>query len=247
MSDDTPTQRYPEGFPIPDGQAGQAPQTPQPGSDAPTERFDATMQPDGTVQPAAAVPPAGTVPPASTPPSGDGGERKQRGLLIGLGIAAGALLLALIGVLIWVAVSAGSPSPEPTASDSSSPSPTPTESESPTPTPTPTESTTPTPAPPAPDPAPEVIVSYTTSARSVDCTSGNPVPVTFNWNTTGSSVNFAIGSEFADTAPYQTGLPAVGGITVDYQCGQASGEQVYSIAVFHNSDVIGRQTIVITE
>ena len=71
--------------------------------------------------------------------------------------------------------------------------------------------------------------------------------MTFNWNTTGQSVTFGVGTDQAESAPYDTNLPAVGGITIDYQCGQPGGQQKYSIAVFHNGGVLARNTIVVTE
>jgi hypothetical protein len=94
-----------------------------------------------------------------------------------------------------------------------------------------------------------VIVSYSVSDNNVDCTEsgGNPIPITFNWNTTGTSVNFGVGTDFADSQPYTTGLPGVGGVTIDYQCGQSGSQQKYAIAVFHNGEVIARKTMVVKE
>jgi hypothetical protein len=111
-----------------------------------------------------------------------------------------------------------------------------------TPEPTPSETEEPPPPPPPSD-----IVSYTVSKKTVDCSSNNPVPITFNWNTTGESVSFGVGTDFADSQPYESGLPPVGGRTIDYQCGQSGNQQKYSIAVFHNGSVIARQTIVVKE
>ena len=59
---------------------------------------------------------------------------------------------------------------------------------------------------------------------------------------------FGIGTEFAESQPYQSGLQAVGGITVNYQCGEEAPDQVYSIAAIGpNGDVIGRETITVRD
>ncbi|MBN9607122.1 MAG: hypothetical protein J0G30_10975 [Actinomycetales bacterium] len=195
---------------------------------------------------------AGDAPTQRLAPVDDGTELRRergrsRGLLIAL-VVGGAVLLLVVVVLLILLLGDRGPAPVPTSSAtptaSLSPSPTPsaTPSASPSPTPTPTETVAPPPPPP-----PSPIVSYTVSTRNVDCSSGDPVPLTFNWNTTGESVTFAVGTDTAESAPYQTDLPPVGGITIDYQCGQPSGQQIYSIATFHNGSVIGRQSLAVRE
>lgn len=241
MSDDTPTQRYPEGFPPP---GGQQPGGQQQGADAPTERFSAagTQQPVGDVPPGATVPPAGTVPPTAATASGDDGKRKQRGVIIGLAIAAGVLLLALIGLLIWLAVSSGSPTVAPT--DSPTPSETPSESPEPSPTPTPTETeTTPPPPPPA-----DAIASYTASTEQVDCTAsgGTPVPVTFSWAATGTMLWFGVGTDDAHADPYGD-FPLNYTMDFDYQCGQQGAQQRYTITVQRTDGTFESRTLVIRE
>lgn len=95
-------------------------------------------------------------------------------------------------------------------------------------------------APPPPSP----IVSYTVSSTDAGCPdTSSSVPLTFNWNTTGASVSFGIATDFADNQPYRSDLPAVGGITVDYQCGNPSTK--FAIAVFFNGDVIDRETLTV--
>jgi outer membrane biosynthesis protein TonB len=170
-------------------------------------------------------------------------------VLIGVGAA---LLIAIIVLLIILfGGKGGTPSADPTPSTTptATPTATPTPSVTPTPTPTPTPTVEPEPEPTQapPPPPPSDIVSYNVSKKTVDCSSNNPVTITFNWNTTGESVNFGVGTDFADAQPYESGLPAVGGRTIDYQCGQTGNQQKYSIAVFHNGDVIARQTIVVKE
>lgn len=176
-------------------------------------------------------------------------ERQKSRTLLYVLIGVGAALLVTIIVLLIVLLGGdrGTPTADPTPS--STPSATPTASESPTPTPTatPTPEPEPTQAPPPPPPPPSDIVSYTVSQKTVDCSSNNPVTLTFNWNTTGESVSFGVGTDFADSQPLESGLPAVGGKTWDYQCGQPGNQQKYSIAVFHNGNVIARQTMIVKE
>jgi hypothetical protein len=248
VSDDTPTQRYPEGFPPPGGSTPPAtPPEPTP-SDAPTERFAA---PAGPAEPATipfadpnapvgTVPPAGTVPPVAATASGDGGRNK--GLIIALAVIAGVLLLTLIGVLLWIALGNGSPNPGPTDSPTPSPTPTPTESESPSPSPTPTQTEAP-PPPPA-----DVITSYTASTQSVDCTGqgGGSVPVTFSWATTGETLWFGVGTDDARAEPYGE-FPLNYTMDFDYQCGQTDQQQRYTITVLRADGSTQSETIVIRE
>ena len=181
-------------------------------------------------------------------------ERKKSRTLMYILIGVGAvLIIAIIVLLVFLfGGDKGTPTADPTPS--STPSATPTVSENPTPSPTPTPTPTVEPVPdpeptqaPPPPPAPSDIVSYTVSKKTVDCSSNNPVPITFNWNTTGESVSFGVGTDFADAQPYESNLPAVGGRTIDYQCGQSGNQQKYSIAVFHNGAVIARQTMIVKE
>lgn len=191
--------------------------------------------------------------PQSDPATGELVEehKKSRALLYTL-IGVGAALVAALIVLLVLLFGSGDDG-TPDARETTTPTVTPTPTDEPTPTATPTPSAEPTPEPtqapppPPPPPPPSDIVSFTVTKETVDCSGGGPVPITFNWNTTGESVSFGVGTDFADSQPYETGLPAVGGRTIDYQCGQPGGQQKYSIAVFHNGQVIARQTMVITE
>ena len=168
-------------------------------------------------------------------------RKKSKALLYTLVGVGAALLIAIIVLLIILFSGGGNPGPQPSPSDSDTPSASPTPSDTPTPTATPTPTPTPTADPPPP---PSVIVSYTVSKTDAGCPDDtSSIPLTFNWNTTGSNVSFGIATDFADAQPYQTGLPAVGGITVDYQCSNATTK--FAIAVFHNGDVIDRKTITV--
>lgn len=219
MSDDTPTQRLPEG------------------GDAPTERM-----------PEAAPPTA----PSASAPAADGElaqERTKSRTLLFVLIGVGALLLAAIIVLLVILLGGrGTPAAAPTNSTSSSASPPATPTPTPTPTPSETEDEE---QPPSPPPAPEVsaIIGYNVDKTDAGCTSDADSPsITFNWNTTGSSVTFAIGNPSAELGPFESGLPAVGGITVNYQCSEDGPDQIYAIAVIGpNGDVIGRQSITVSD
>jgi len=196
--------------------------------DAPTKRLDTGES---------------RTPPADGAPAPGGERTRSRGLLIALIVVGALLVVAVVVLLLVLVLPKGGAAPEATpGSASPSASPTPTERETPSSSPTPTETSAPQPPPQA-----SPIVSYTVSSRDVDCSGTTAVPITFNWNTTGQSVAFGIGTDNADQQPYEQGLDAVGGITVDYQCGQPDGRQRYAIAVEFGGSIIDRETIVVTE
>lgn len=253
MSDDTPTQRYPEGFPPPGGSRPPQPEpTPQPSADPiaelPTERFDAATPAVGVPPSATGLPPAATIPPAGAVPPGapgDDGGRRQRGLIIGLIVAAGVLLLALIGVLVWLAVS-GSPTAAPTETPTASA--TPSETPTPTPTPTPAPSETEEPPPPPPPPA-EAIASFTASLEQVDCTAsgGEPVPLTFSWAASGARLWFGVGTDDAKANPFSEYPLNYTMDDVSYQCGQPGQQQRYTITVERSDGGTESKTLIIRE
>ncbi|WP_395638500.1 hypothetical protein [Pseudolysinimonas sp.] len=174
-------------------------------------------------------------------------ERQKSRTLMFVLIGVGAALLVAILVLLIILFSGdrGTPSASPTPSDTPSASPTTSESATPSATPTPTVEPEPEPEPTQAPPPPSTILSYGVDKSDAGCTSDGDSPsITFNWNTTGTSVSFGVGTEFAEIGPYESGLPRTGGITVNYQCGEDGPDQIYSIAVIGpNGDVIGRQTI----
>jgi hypothetical protein len=240
VSDDTPTQRFDaagDGLGRP-GAAGDGLGQPGAAGDAPTERIavgDPLM--DGTPEVASEEVVE---------------ERKSRRLMLILGIVGGVLLLGVIILLVLLLTrGSGTPStlptgsPTPSTTPTSSATPTATATPTPTPTPTPTQTQPAPPPPPPPPPAPPAIESFTVSDDQVDCSSGDPVPLSFDWNTNGTSVTFAVGVANAENGPYETGLAPVGGIDIDYQCGQ--GSQVYSIAVYDGGSIIGREAIEVSE
>jgi hypothetical protein len=271
MSDDTPTQRYPDGFPPPGGrppgESGQpdaaptgptqplvpaesgpeslppepAPPVASPLADAPTERF---ASPDAFA--AASVPPA-VVPPAGTPPPGgrtSDDERRSRGLIIGLAIAGGVLLLALIALLIWLATSQQGPTPTESSTPTATASETPPASPTPTPTPTETEEPPPPPPPPA-----DAIATFTASAEQVDCTAagGTSVPLTFSWAATGNRLWFGVGTDDASANPYKEYPLNYTMDEVPYQCGQPGQQQRYTITVERTDGTHESKTLIIRE
>jgi hypothetical protein len=210
-------------------------------ADAPTERFAAAGAGAAASVPPASVPPGGTPPPAGR--TGDD-ERRSRGLIIGLAIAGGVLLLALIALLIWLAtsqtpVAEPTESPTPSASASESPSP------SPTPTPTPTE----TEEPPPPPPPADAIASFTASAEQVDCTAagGTSVPLTFSWAATGNRLWFGVGTDDASAAPFAEYPLNYTMDEVPYQCGQPGLQQRYTITVERTDGSHESKTLIIRE
>jgi len=266
MSDDTPTQRYPDGFPPPGGrppgESGQpdaaptgptqpleaasslppepVPPVASPLADAPTERFAAPGAGAAASVPPASVPPGGTSPPVGR--TGDD-ERRSRGLIIGLAIAGGVLLLALIALLIWLATSQA-----PVAEPTESPTPSASATETPTPSPTPTPTETEEPPPPPPPPA-DAIASFTASAEQVDCTAagGTSVPLTFSWAATGNRLWFGVGTDDASADPFKEYPLNYTMNDVSYQCGQPGLQQRYTITVERTDGSHESKTLIIRE
>ncbi|QNO36740.1 hypothetical protein H4J02_09595 [Protaetiibacter sp. SSC-01] len=146
---------------------------------------------------------------------------------------------------MWLATSGGTPSADPTETASVSPSPSETPSETPSEDPTPSE--TPSEEPPPPPPPADAISSFTASAQDVDCSGGVPVPVTFSWTTSGTTVWFGVGTDDARAAPYESGLQPNDTIGIDYQCGQPDGQQRYTITVQRTDGAFESETVVIRE
>ena len=253
MSDDTPTQRYPDGFPPPGGRPPGEPEQPEPSplADAPTERFASPdAAPTAPVPPAAAAMPPAAVPaapPTGTPPPPGpttDEERRGRGLVIGLAIAAGVLLLALIALLIWLAT-AQNPAVVPTSSPTPSTTPSATPEPSPTPTPTPSQ----TEEPPPPPPPADAIANFTASTEQVDCTAagGTSVPLTFSWAATGNRLWFGVGTDDASANPYSEYPLNYTMDDVSYQCGQPGQQQRYTITVERTDGSKESKTIIIRE
>ena len=161
-----PEPRYPDGY---------SPTTrlPNPGSDAPTERFGQTppWQPSPSSVPAYAT----TQQARSAPPKP---PQKSKGPMIAL-IIIGTLLVVGIAVLLLVLATQGNTPVEPSASI------TPSETPSTTPSETPSETATPTPTP-TPEPEPAAFVSFSPENNTqISCPDEeSTVPLTFTWTST---------------------------------------------------------------
>ncbi|MGX5680122.1 hypothetical protein [Schumannella luteola] len=210
--------------------------------DTPTQRFDQQPAEDAPTEllPQAAAEPAAAA--AETPR-----EKASKRTIIILASVGGALLIALIILLILLLTRGGEPGPVPTGSptptptvSSASPTPSPTPTTTPTPTPTPTPTQTVAPPPPAP-----LISSYSASTTDVNCEGQDSVPVTFSWSATGDTLWFGVGTTNAKNEPYSE-FPLNYTMDFDYQCGQSSGQQIYTITVQDGSDVES-ETITIRE
>jgi hypothetical protein len=181
----------------------------------------------------------------ATPEAADGPSRRLLIILISIGAA---LLLAII-ILLVVLLGRGDGTPVAAPSDAPtlSASPTPTSSDTPSATPT-AEQTEEAPAPPpAPEPEPAgPITSFTVDDKSVNCDGQSSVPISFSWNTTGVTLWFGVGTNNAKNAPYDT-FPLVYDLDFNYQCGQSSGQQIYTITVEQSNGDLLSKTITITE
>ncbi|MDF1478739.1 hypothetical protein PYV02_06530 [Leifsonia sp. H3M29-4] len=193
-----------------------------PTGDAPTERLDAA----GAEAPVEAVE-----------------QRKSRRLTVILGIVGGVLLLGVIILLVLLLTRGGgapvvpTARPTATATPTTTPSPTPTATEMPSPTPTQTV---------APPPPVDPIRSFTVDDDSVDCEGVSSVPMQFVWETSGVTLWFGVGTDNAKNAPYDT-FPLVYTLDFDYQCGQADGQQKYTITVEQSNGDLQSKTIVVKE
>jgi len=168
--------------------------------------------------------------------------RPRRPLVIILVSVAAALLLAVI-ILLVVAFGRGGEGPLVQPSESASPAASPSETvPSPTPTATETEEAAP-PPPPAPT---GPIQSFTVSTTSVNCDGVGSVPLHFEWAADGVGLWFGVGVNDAKAAPYGQ-YELVDELDIDYQCGQDSGQQKYTITVQPSSGDVVSQSITITE
>lgn len=194
--------------------------------DTPTERF--------------------TAPTAPTPVAADDEPRSRTLLYVLIGVGA-ALVVAII-ILLIVLATRGTTTPEAKDTPAPSASPTPTlTSPSPTPTPTPSVSETEEAAPPPPPPAPSgPIESFTVDETSVDCDGNSSVTVHFAWKADGIGLWFGVGVNDAEAAPYAQ-YELEDELDFDYQCGQSSGQQKYTITVKSSGGVKTSQSIIITE
>ena len=200
--------------------------------DTPTRPYEPADESRTEILPAAGDP----APETTTDPS-----RKR--LILILSIVGGVAILAVITTLALVF---GRPAaaPAPTAT------PTPATSTEGTPIPTPTPTTPPAPdddeseAPSAPPAA--SIVSFFAWDDEVDCSGDVAVPVSFQWEATGERLWFGVGTENAQQEPYDE-FPLTHTLDIDYQCGQPSGSQIYTVTVQAADGTTASSTVTITE
>jgi hypothetical protein len=240
MSDDTPTQRFPQPGDEPTG-------------DIPTQRLP---QHDG--DPFAHVPIADGSLAAATPTeritTGPAIEhqpvaaapRKPRGPLIAL-IVAGALLIVALIVLLFILFG---PKGTPGAGETATPAPTVSLSPSPTPTPTPTQEPQ-TPPPPA-------ITSFSTGTATVFCSDDpddNVDELTIAWATSGGvRVYFGIDVTDAQEAPFFDNLPLSGDSTSNFPAGYSPfryscgvPEHTYTITVVAEDGQKTSRSVTVTD
>lgn len=207
--------------------------------DTPTQKFDAAGDAPTELIGGAPVSPG-------EPDAGAPAEGKSRRLLIILASIGGALLLAVL-ILLVLLLTRGTGTPAPSASPTLTPTPSSTPSDTPSPSPTPTPTPTETTPPPPPPPS-GPISSYSASQSTVNCSAGGgtSVPISFSWVATGQTLWFGVGTDNAKYQPYDQ-YPLSYTLNFDYQCGQADGQQKYTITVESSTGDVTSKTIVIKE
>ena len=197
--------------------------------DTPTERFTAPTAPVAV--------------PADDEPS----SRTLLYVLIGVGAA---LVIAIVILLIVLSTRDHAPT-DTKVTPAASASPTPTLT-SPSPTPTVTETEDAPPPPPVDDDDDDApveqgpIKSFSVDDTTVNCDGAESVPLTFSWNTTGVTLWFGVGTNNAKTGGVGE-YPLVHELDFDYQCGQSSGQQTYTITVEQSNGDLLSKTITIKE
>ena len=81
---------------------------------------------------------------------------------------------------------------------------------------------------------------------TVNCDGVDSVPMHFEWETEGTTLWFGVGTNNAKLAPYDT-FPLVHELDFDYQCGQSSGQQTYTISVEQSNGDLTSKTITVSE
>lgn len=222
MSDDTPTQRFPEQ-----------------GGDAPTERL--AFGPADT-DPATA--------PQVIVDDLQEERKRSRGLLIGLLIAGGLLLIAIIVLVVLLVRAAGEPTgpaglPTPTTSDTASPEPT----ETSTPAPEPTETEAPPPPPPATPSIDSWKVSPATVYCNTQAPNPSNQYLAFAWSTTNADhVDIGIVDENGYQLMYydvaDDGTQQSIGQDIIYLCPRA--QMVWRLTIFDDGVEHSHRDVVVT-
>ena len=170
-------------------------------------------------------------------------DTSRRRLILIIAITAGVVLLAIV---ITLAVVFGRPTAAP--APTTSPTPTITSEGTPIPTPTPTPTSAPDDDEPEVPSAPPAasIVSFIAWDDEVDCSGDVAVPISLQWEATGERLWFGVGTEDAQQEPYGE-YPLSHTLDLDYQCGQPSGSQIYTVTVQAVDGTTASSTVTITE
>ncbi len=209
--------------------------------DTPTERFDAPTEPLPEAEGALA-----------TPAEASGDEGQKRGMLIALLAIAGAILVALIVLIVVLLGNGGTddagPAPEFTTTES--PSPTPTETESPEPSDEPSEepstepSATAAPPPPPPPPQSPSFATFNGPNKATCPDTSSSVEITWSWSSSNAvSAWFGIGTQNAKLQPFEQ-VPTTATYTFNYQCSEAS--QIYTVTLEDSSGRLTHKTVTVT-
>lgn len=199
--------------------------------DTPTERFTTPTEP---------LPEAkGTV----VAPSDEG---QKRGMLIALLAIAGAILVALIVLIVVLLGDGGAddagPAPEFTTTES--PSPTPTETESPEPSDEPSEEPSATAAPPPPPPQSPSFATFSGPNQAACADTSSSVAITWSWSSSNATgAWFGIGTQNAKAEPFES-VPTTATYTFNYQCSEAS--QIYTVTLEDSSGRLTHKTVTVT-
>lgn len=206
--------------------------------DTPTERVDAPTEPLPKSEGATDV--DGAAPE----------ERQKRGLLIALLAVAGAILIALIVLIVTLLGSnAGDDDlPEPEVTASETPTPTPEETTSPEPSEEPSDEPSEEPsATAAPPPAPPQSPSFATFSgpNKADCPdTSSSVQLTWSWSSSNAtSAWFGIGTQNAKAEPFES-VPTTATYSFNYQCSEAS--QIYTVTLEDSSGRLTHKTVTVT-
>jgi flagellar basal body-associated protein FliL len=205
--------------------------------DTPTERFDAP-----------------TAPLPKTAEAADGEaaapeDRQKRGLLIALLAVAGAILIALIVLIVTLLGSnaANDDLPEPEVTATESPSPTPEETESPEPSEEPSDEPSEEPSATAAPPPPPQSPSFATFSGPNKATcpdSSSSVQLTWSWSSSNATnAWFGIGTQNAKAEPFES-VPTTATYSFNYQCSEAS--QIYTVTLEDSSGRLTHKTVTVT-
>ncbi len=210
--------------------------------DTPTERFDAPTEPLPRAEGAEAD--------SSAPAEAEADERQKRGMLIALLAVGGAILIALIVLIVVLLGNAQSDDagPVPEFTTTESPTPTPTETETPEPSVEPSDEPSVGPsatsAPPPPPPQSPSFATFNGPHKATCPDTSSSVEITWSWSS-GNAVNawFGIGTNNAKAEPFES-VPTTATYTFNYQCSEAS--QIYTVTLEDSSGRLTHKTVTVS-